>query len=79
MGVVEDARRVIAEQMERLEDIAAEARARREELAAEAELEAEGESAPVDDTADQPAQESPAPRRARRRRAVSQRAGGPPQ
>jgi len=34
MGFFEDARRVVAEQMETLEDIAAEARARREELAA---------------------------------------------
>jgi hypothetical protein len=32
MGFFEDARRVVAEQMETLEDIAAEARARREEL-----------------------------------------------
>lgn len=32
MGLFEDARRVVAEQMETLEDIAAEARARREEL-----------------------------------------------
>jgi hypothetical protein len=32
MGLFEDARRVVAEQMETLEDIAAEARARREEM-----------------------------------------------
>ena len=33
LGLVEDARRIVAEQMENLEDIAAEARARREEIA----------------------------------------------
>jgi hypothetical protein len=35
MGIVEEGRRLLAEQMETLEDIAAEARARREELLAE--------------------------------------------
>jgi hypothetical protein len=35
MGMIEDARRIIAEQMETLEDIAAEARARREHLDAD--------------------------------------------
>jgi hypothetical protein len=34
MGLFDDARRVVAEQMETLEDIAAEARARREEVLA---------------------------------------------
>jgi hypothetical protein len=34
IGLVEDARRIVAEQMETIEDIAAEARARREELLA---------------------------------------------
>jgi hypothetical protein len=34
LGLVEDVRRIVAEQMENLEDIAAEARARREEIAA---------------------------------------------
>jgi hypothetical protein len=38
MGMIEDARRIIAEQMETLEDIAAEARARREDLDAEVDL-----------------------------------------
>lgn len=33
LGLVEDVRRIVAEQMENLEDIAAEARARREEIA----------------------------------------------
>jgi len=33
IGLVEDVRRIVAEQMENLEDIAAEARARREEIA----------------------------------------------
>ena len=32
LGLVEDVRRIVAEQMENLEDIAAEARARREEI-----------------------------------------------
>jgi hypothetical protein len=36
MGVIEDARRVFAEQLETLEDIVAEARARREQLDGEA-------------------------------------------
>jgi hypothetical protein len=35
MGIFEEGRRLVAEQMETLEDIAAEARARREELLAE--------------------------------------------
>jgi hypothetical protein len=34
LGLLEDARRIVAEQMETLEDIAAEARARREEIIA---------------------------------------------
>jgi hypothetical protein len=34
LGLFEDVRRIVAEQMENLEDIAAEARARREEIAA---------------------------------------------
>ena len=34
LGLLEDARRVVAEQMETIEDIAAEARARRQELLA---------------------------------------------
>ena len=34
MGLLEDARRIVAEQMESIEDIAAEARARREEVLA---------------------------------------------
>jgi hypothetical protein len=36
MGMLEDARRIVAEQMETLEDIVAEARSRREHLDAEA-------------------------------------------
>jgi Protein of unknown function (DUF5132) len=39
MTIFDEARRAIAEQVERLEDIAAEARARREEMAAEGEIE----------------------------------------
>jgi hypothetical protein len=36
MGMVDDARRIVAEQIETIEDIVAEARARREHLDAEA-------------------------------------------
>jgi hypothetical protein len=48
MELLEDARRVLAEQMEVMEDIAAEARARRDERFAEAAAESEngGEEAP---------------------------------
>ena len=49
MGMLEEARRVMAEQMETLEDIAAEARARRDELGSETgsseEADAAGEAA----------------------------------
>jgi hypothetical protein len=46
LGLVEDVRRIVAEQMENLEDIAAEARARREEIVVG--------SAVVDDGDDEP-------------------------
>jgi hypothetical protein len=61
MGMLEDARRIVAEQMETLEDIVAEARARREHLdvdAVTASLEPEAE-----DTGEEP----PTAARARRR------------
>jgi hypothetical protein len=58
MGIFDEVRRVIAEQAELMQDIAAEARARREELAVEGEL---------DETEDGGVEESPAPERARRR------------
>lgn len=56
MNAFEEARRVLAEQAELLEDIAAEAKARREEMSAEA-----------DDTDEETSEESAAPERARRR------------
>ena len=60
MGMMEDARRIVAEQMETLEDIVAEARARREHLDADA--------APVfadanEEAAEEPAVAAPARRR----------------
>lgn len=51
MGMVEDARRIAAEQLESLEDILAEARARREHLDAEA-VGAEDEMSDSEDEAD---------------------------
>ena len=62
MGVFDEMRRVVAEQAELMQDIAAEARARREQLVADEELD--------DDTAhdeQDEGDESPAPERARRR------------
>jgi hypothetical protein len=67
MGFFEDARRVVAEQMETLEDIAAEARARREELAASS----NGHHA--DDDADDDSPTDPATSRARRRNPAARR------
>jgi len=63
MGVFEDARRMVAEQMETLEDIVAEARARREHLDADAAavlLAAEA----ADDAGDEPVGAGRARRRA---------------
>jgi hypothetical protein len=71
MGLFEDARRVVAEQMETLEDIAAEARARREELLASGNghhVEEDEASADQDDDA-----EPAVTGRARRRGAASRR------
>jgi hypothetical protein len=68
MGFFEDARRVVAEQMETLEDIAAEARARREELAASS----NGHHAD-DDADDDPEAETPSTGRSRRRNAARRR------
>jgi hypothetical protein len=61
MGVLDDARRIVAEQMETLEDIVAEARARRENLDADA-VTASLEQM-VEDTPEESA--SPAPSRRR--------------
>jgi DNA-binding transcriptional LysR family regulator len=60
MEMFDEARRVMAEQMEVMEDIAAEARAKREETLAGA------HSEPTDGTAEAPADRSP--RRLRRQR-----------
>jgi uncharacterized protein DUF5132 len=71
MGMVEDARRIVAEQMETLEDIMAEARARREHLDTEA-------AAPLDEAAPEnggaPATEAPVTGRPRRRASAGSRA-----
>jgi hypothetical protein len=67
MGLLEDLRRVVAEQMENAEDIAAEARARREQLtgaAAAGDGEAgDEEAAAAPDDAREPAPVARAPRR----------------
>ena len=63
IGFVEDARRILAEQMENLEDIAAEARARREQIAAT--IEANGHDGMDED--DGVAPPEPVNGRARRR------------
>ena len=67
MGFFEDARRVVAEQIETFEDIAAEARARREDLAAatNGHHDEESEDAPEEDTATtpRPRRRNPAARR----------------
>jgi hypothetical protein len=61
MGVLDDARRIVAEQMETLEDIVAEARARRENLDAVA-VTASLEHL-VEDTPEEPATPGPSRRR----------------
>jgi len=61
MGMLDDARRVVAEQMESLEDIVAEARARREHLDTEA-VTASLEQM-VEDATDEPVTPGPARRR----------------
>lgn len=62
MGMLEDARRIVTEQMESLEDLVAEARARREHLDAEA-MTASLEHM-VEDAAEEPATAGRARRRA---------------
>jgi hypothetical protein len=64
MAFVEDARRVIAEQLETLEDIAAEARARREETMAAT----NGHHPEPSDDADEPAPTRPRRQTTTRRR-----------
>jgi hypothetical protein len=61
MGFFDEARRVMAEQLETLEDIAAEARARREHLVAAAETNG------ADTNGAEPTESEPTPARARRR------------
>jgi hypothetical protein len=61
LGMIEDARRIVAEQLETLEDIVAEARARREHLDAEA------VTASLEAMADEASDEPAAAGRARRR------------
>jgi hypothetical protein len=63
MGVIEDARRIFAEQMETLEDIVAEARVRREQL------DAETAAAPVEETSEESPDDEPATAGRARRRA----------
>jgi hypothetical protein len=68
MGFFEDARRVVAEQIETIEDIAAEARARREEVAAST------NGHQVDDESDdEPGADAAATARPRRRSAAARR------
>lgn len=71
MGFLEDARRVVAEQIETFEDIAAEARARREELAASTNGHHVDENAGDDSDADPAATARPRRRSAAARRRVS--------
>lgn len=54
MGIVEEGRRLLAEQMETFEDIAAEARARREEFLAESNGHHDEETAEVSGAGDEP-------------------------
>lgn len=54
MGLLEDARRIVAEQMESIEDIAAEARARREEVLASGNGHHQDEESDDDDTGMEP-------------------------
>lgn len=68
MGLFEDARRIVAEQLETFEDIAAEARARREELTASTNGHHVDE-----DAVDDPDTDAGATPRARRRNASTRR------
>jgi hypothetical protein len=70
MGVLEEARRVVAEQMEVLEDIAAEAKAKREAAA----LEVNGDAG-AEGTGEEPAEVTRG--RARRRPSGARRVGRP--
>src|SRR5262245_61384845 len=66
IGLMEDVRRVMAEQLENLEDVMAEARARREEIAAAAHLDG-GEPGDLDESEHA---EAPSPPDLGRRRAA---------
>jgi hypothetical protein len=67
LGLLEDLRRVLAEQMENLEDIAAEARARRDELASRVEPEGGSEANETDDEVEEASAPAHDVGRARRR------------
>lgn len=69
LGFFEDARRIVAEQMENLEDIAAEARARRGQIIAAADESNGVEPVDEDDAAPEPAVNGRARRRPTRSRA----------
>jgi hypothetical protein len=72
IGLIEDARRILAEQMETIEDIAAEARARREELLASSNGNGHHEVTEEEEPGTEPLTAEPRPRRrnaAGRRRA----------
>ena len=77
LGLIDDLRRIAAEQIENLEDIAAEARARREEIAATPLMdEGEGEEAGLDPSVgngEGPPEASPNGTRVRRRAASRSR------
>ena len=62
MTLVEELRRIVAEQMENVEDIMAEARVRREETAAMADLDDEGEAADTEADATPPERVAARPR-----------------
>ncbi len=66
IGLMEDARRVVAEQLENFEDVMAEARARREEIAGAAHHDG-GEPGDLDETASDRTEASSPPDLGRRR------------
>jgi hypothetical protein len=79
LAMFDDVRRIIAEQKETLEDMAAEARARYEELAARATAHDDGDSTDLGETEGEPAEATEAGARARRRaprRVAPERAEG---
>jgi hypothetical protein len=71
LGLLEDARRVVAEQLEMLEDIAAEARARREQVVTASNGHHDDETSDGDADTDTEATATPARRRNGARRRTS--------